>query len=75
MRTSINLVNLSPPVPLKGGVPEKVWIGKDVSYDYLSVLTNRAFVHIPKEERSKLDVKAKPCIFLGYGLEEFGYKL
>ena len=44
MRTSINLVNLSPPVPLKGGVPEKVWIGKDVSYDYLSVLTNRACI-------------------------------
>ena len=35
----------------------------------------KAFIHIPKDERSKLDVKAKPCIFLGYGHEEFGYKL
>ena len=35
----------------------------------------RAFVHIPKDERSKLDVKAKQCIFLGYGHEEFGYRL
>ena len=34
-----------------------------------------AFVHIPKDESSKLDVKAKPCIFLGYGHEEFGYML
>ena len=35
----------------------------------------RAFVHILKNERSKLDVKAKPCVFLGYGHEEFRYML
>ena len=35
----------------------------------------RAFVHIPKDERSKLDSKTKECIFLGFGCEEFGYKL
>ena len=35
----------------------------------------RTFVHIPKDERLKLDVKAKPCIFLWYGHEEFGYRL
>jgi len=32
-------------------------------------------VHIPKDERSKLDVKTQQCIFLGYGLDEFGYRL
>ncbi|GJT26561.1 putative RNA-directed DNA polymerase, partial [Tanacetum coccineum] len=35
----------------------------------------KAFVHIPKDERSKLDVKTKPCVFLGYGQDEFGYRL
>ncbi|GJX59461.1 putative RNA-directed DNA polymerase [Tanacetum coccineum] len=34
-----------------------------------------AFVHIPKDKRSKLDVKSKPCMFLGYGQDEFGYML
>ncbi|GKF59181.1 retrovirus-related pol polyprotein from transposon TNT 1-94, partial [Tanacetum coccineum] len=34
-----------------------------------------AFVHIPKDERSKLDVKTKPYVFLGYGQDEFGYRL
>ena len=75
MRTSIDLINLSPSIPLKGDVPERVWTRKDVSYDNLRVFGCKAFVHIPKDERSKLDVKAKPCIFLGYGHEEFEYRL
>ncbi|KAJ0020875.1 hypothetical protein Pint_32538 [Pistacia integerrima] len=33
-----------------------------------------AFVHIPKDERSKLDLKTRECIFLGYGNDEFGYR-
>ena len=52
-----------------------MWTGKDVSYDYLRVFGCKAFVHVPKDERSKLDAKTKQCIFLGYGHEEFGYKL
>ena len=64
MRTSIDLINLSPSVPLKGDILERVWTGKDVSYDNLRVFGCKTFVHIPKDERSKLDVKAKPCIFL-----------
>ena len=35
----------------------------------------RAYVHIHKDKRSKLDNKTKECIFLGYGHEEFGYWL
>ena len=44
-------------------------------YDHLFVFGCKAFVHIPKDERSKLDVKARQCIFRGYGLNEFGYRL
>ena len=75
MRTSIDLLNFSPPVPLKGDVPERVWTGKIVLYDHLRVFGCKEFVHIPKDERSKLDVKAKSCIFLRYGHEEFRYML
>ena len=32
-------------------------------------------MHVPKENRSKLDVKSKKCIFLGYGDGERGYRL
>ena len=75
MRTAVDLINLSPSAPLNGDVPERAWTGKDVSYKYLRVFGCRAFVHIPKDEKSKLDSKAKQCIFLGYAHEEFGYRL
>ena len=35
----------------------------------------KAFVHVPKEQRLKLDSKSTPCIFVGYGDAEFDYKL
>ena len=34
-----------------------------------------AYVHIPKEQRSKLDEKSFKCIFLGYVDNELGYRL
>lgn len=75
MRTAVDMINLSPAAALDGDVPNRVWTGKEVSYTHLRVFGCRAFVHIPKDERSKLDDKAKQCIFLGYGHEEFGYRL
>ena len=47
-----------------------------MSYDHLRVFGCKSFVHVPKDERSKLDAKARQCIFIGYGLDgEFGYRL
>ena len=56
-------------------VPDRVWTGKDVSYDHLHVFRCKVFVHVLKDEKSKLDVKTQQYIFLGYGLDEFGYRL
>ncbi|GMJ10476.1 hypothetical protein HRI_004716700 [Hibiscus trionum] len=54
----------------------RVWFGKDVSYDHLRVFGCKTFVHVLKDERSKLDAKTRQCIFIGYGLDgEFGYRL
>ncbi|XP_048234354.1 uncharacterized protein LOC125370936 [Ricinus communis] len=75
LNTAVHVINLTPCVPLSFDVPDRVWSGKDVSYGHLRVFGCKAFVHIPKDERSKLDVKSKPCVFLGYGQDEFGYRL
>lgn len=75
LNTACYLINLSPSSPLKGDVPKRVWIEKNISYSHLRVFGCKAFIHICKEHRSKLDDKAIQCIFLGYGVNEFGYKL
>ncbi|KAI4332152.1 hypothetical protein L6164_017083 [Bauhinia variegata] len=66
MRTAVDIINLSPSVPLSGDIPERVWKGKYVLYKHLRLFCCRAFVHIPRDERFKLDGKSKQCIFLGY---------
>ena len=75
MLTACYLINRSPSAPLGFDVPEKVWTCKEISYNHLKVFGCKAFIHVPKEQRSKLDDKALPCIFIGYGNEEFGYKV
>ena len=69
------LINRSTLIPLDFDILETVWTGKDVSYSHLKVFGCKAFVHVPKEKRSKLDRKSTPCIFVGYGDAKFDYKL
>ena len=44
MMTVVDLINLSPSYPLEGDIPERIWIGKFVSFEYLRVFGCRAFV-------------------------------
>ena len=74
LNTVAHIINLFPTTSLQGDVPNRVWYGRDVSYDYLRVFGCKCFVHIPKDERSKLDAKSKECIFIGYGQDDFGYR-
>ena len=34
-----------------------------------------AFVHIDKDDRKKLEAKSKKCTFIGYEVDDFGYRL
>ena len=72
---AVYLINKSPSVPLDFDIPQRVWIGKDVPYSHFKVFGCKSFMHVPKEQRSKLDDKVTPCIFIGYEDEEFGYRL
>ena len=66
VRTTCYLINHSPTTSLDGGIPEKVWAGKDLCYTHLSIFGCESYVHIPKEQRSKLDEESLKCVFLGY---------
>lgn len=74
LNTVVYVLPLTPCGPLQFDVPNRVWIGKDVSYDHLGIFCCKAFVYIPKDERSKLNVKTRQCIFAGYGMDEFDYR-
>jgi hypothetical protein len=75
VQTTCYLINWSPLVPLDFDIPERVWTREDASYAHLKVFGCKTFAHMPKKQRLKLDDKATPCIFVGYGDAEFGYKL
>ena len=75
VETACYLVNRSPTSALIDKNPQKVWTGKKPSIKHLKVFGCDAYVHAPKEKRSKLENKAKKCIFIVYKDDIKGYKL
>ena len=73
--TSKYLVNMSPLSTLVEMTPHEVWFGNKPSHSNIKVFGCDAFVHVPKEKRSKLDKKEVKCIFIGYKEGMKGYKL
>jgi hypothetical protein len=55
--------------------PYEVWSVKNPSVSHLKVFICDAFVHVPKEKRSKLDEKEVKCIFIGYKEVMKGYNI
>jgi hypothetical protein len=51
----VYLINIGPSISLDGGIPEEAWIGKKVNYSFLKTFGCESFVHIDKENRTKLD--------------------
>ena len=75
LSTAAYLINRSPTKTLDGKTPFQAWYGKKPNVSHLRVFGCSAYIHIPKDERKKLDPKAKKCIFLGYGTSRKGYQL
>ena len=75
VKTAVYLINRSPSIPLGLDIPERAWKGCDPTYSHLRVFGCKAYMHVPKDQRSKLDSKTTPCVFVGYGDEEYGYRL
>jgi hypothetical protein len=69
------LVNKSLSSALDDKTPQEVCTGKEPSLTHLKVFGCDAYVHVPKENMSKLDKKVEKCIFIGYKDGLKGYKL
>ena len=55
--------------------PYEAWYGAKPDVSLLRIFGCRAFAHVPKAERHKLDVKSRKCLMLGYGSTQKGYRL
>lgn len=75
MDAACYLVNQSLSLALDNNTPHEVWIGKEPSLKHLRVFDCDACVHIPKENKTRLDNKATKCIFVGYKDCLKGYKV
>ena len=75
LSTAVYLVNRSPTTTLEDMTPYEAWTGRKPSVNHLKVFGCSAYMHIPKDERKKLDPKANKCILLGYGAVRKGYRL
>eukprot|EP00253_Pinus_taeda_P023188 PITA_23188 len=72
--TAIYLINRGPSSSLDGGIPEEAWTGKKVNHSFFNTFSCEASVHINKENITKLEEKSKKCTFIGYGVNDFGYR-
>ena len=58
-----------------GGVtPHELYFGQKSNLGYLKVFGSIAYVHVPKEKRRKLNLKAEKCILVSYSAKQKGYK-
>jgi hypothetical protein len=71
----VYLINKGPSISLDGGIPEEEWTSKKVNYSFFKTFSCEAFVHIDKENRTKIEEKSKKCTFIGYNVNDFGYLL
>jgi len=72
--TTVYIMNRTPIVAVHGMTLEEKFISKKPNVSHFRVFGCIAYVHVPNEKRSKQDPKAKKCIFIGYSLEQKGYR-
>ena len=54
--------------------PHEKFYGKKSNLSHVKIFGSITFVHIPDEKHQKLNPKSEKCIFVGYSLEQKGYK-
>jgi len=70
----VYIMNRTPTMVVHGMTLEEKFTGKKLDVSHLRVFGCIAYVHVPDEKRSKLDPKAKKCIFIGYSSKQKGCK-
>ncbi|BBG97058.1 hypothetical protein Prudu_006062 [Prunus dulcis] len=72
---SVYILNRCPTKALSKKTPFEAYSGRKPGVKHLKVFGSLCYAHVPKQQRQKLDLASKRCIFLGYGSCEKGYRL
>ncbi len=67
-------MNRTTTMVVHGMISEKKFTCKKPYVSHLKVYSCITYEHVPNEKRSKLDPKVEMCIFIGYSLEQKGYR-
>ena len=74
VHTAIYVMNRTPTTGIHDMTPKERYTCVKSDVSHLKVFGCIAYVHIPDELRKKLDPKVEKCIFIGYSLEQKGYR-
>jgi len=66
LTTAAYIRNRCPAAALRGRTPEEMWTGNVPDISNMRIFGCKAYVHVPKEKRNKLEAKAVECRFIGY---------
>ncbi len=72
--TIVYIMNRKPTAIVHGMTLEEKFIGKKPNVSNLKVFGCIAYVHVPDEKKSKLNPNFDKFIFIGYSLEQKGYR-
>ena len=75
VNTAVYLKNRSPTIAVSNVTPEESWTGRKPDVSNLRIFGCKAFAHVPKANRRKLDPKSTECVFVGYCETSKGYRL
>jgi transposase InsO family protein len=69
------VTNCLPTSAVPDMTPQEAWSGEKPNLSHLRTFGCRAFAHVPKNLRSKLDSKAKACLYLGPSFNSPAHRL
>ena len=71
--TAVYILNCSPTKAVLNMMSYEAWFYRTPTVDYFKVFGCVTYLHIPKENREKLDEKGEKCIFVDYSDQSKGY--
>ena len=73
--TIVYVQNISPQQVLENKTPEEIFLGDKPEVDHLRIFGCHAYVHVPKDKRTKVDPSGKKVVFVGYSDTSKAYKV